>query len=83
MHTGLSLIPELQMKQDSRAFRVATVNLLMALLQALDTTGSGGMHRSTVPTTGGAGLMYYNSSIMDGDEYNKKYGFSVRCLKDN
>jgi uncharacterized protein (TIGR02145 family) len=32
--------------------------------------------------TGGAGLQYYDSSIMDGDEYNKKYGFSVRCLKD-
>jgi uncharacterized protein (TIGR02145 family) len=33
-------------------------------------------------TTGGAGIQYYNSSIMDDDEYNKKYGFSVRCLRD-
>jgi len=30
----------------------------------------------------GVGLIYYNSDMMDGDEYKKQCGFSVRCLKD-
>lgn len=33
-------------------------------------------------TTGSAGILYYNSSIIDGDEYRKSFGYSVRCLKD-
>lgn len=33
-------------------------------------------------THAGVGLIYYNSGMMDGDEYRKVCGFSVRCLKD-
>lgn len=27
-------------------------------------------------------IMEYNNSHLRFDEYNKKYGFSVRCIKD-